>query len=142
MRMLKMKNKQLISTIEERLPQEIKESKNIDKYVEPFIGGGALFFYLMNNYKIKESYIFDINKELILTYNVIKNNHRELIEKLSILQEEYVPRNQDDRKEYYLNIRSTFNNDIVDFENYSEEHITRASYTIFMNKTCFNGLFS
>lgn len=40
----------------------------------------------MNNYKIKESYIFDINKELILTYNVIKNNHRELIEKLSILQ--------------------------------------------------------
>ena len=66
--------KQLISTIEERLPQEIKESKNIDKYVEPFIGGGALFFYLMNNYKIKESYIFDINKELILTYNVIKNN--------------------------------------------------------------------
>ena len=53
--------KQLISTIEERLPQEIKESKNIDKYVEPFIGGGALFFYLMNNYKIKESYIFDIN---------------------------------------------------------------------------------
>ncbi|WP_294005754.1 DNA adenine methylase [uncultured Methanobrevibacter sp.] len=95
----------------------------------------------MNNYKIKESYIFDINKELILTYNVIKNNHRELIEKLSILQEEYVPRNQDDRKEYYL-IRSTFNNDIVDFENYSEEHITRASYTIFMNKTCFNGLFS
>ena len=43
-----------------------------------------------------------------------------------------MPRNQDDRKEYYLNIKSTFNNDIVDFENYSEEHITRASYTIFM----------
>ena len=39
--------------------------KQFNNYFEPFIGGGALFFYLMNNYKIKESYIFDINKEII-----------------------------------------------------------------------------
>lgn len=135
--------KQLISTIEDRLPKEIKESRKIEKYVEPFIGGGALFFYLMNNYEIKESYIYDINKELILAYNVIKNNPKELIEKLATLQEEYVPKEQDDRKEYFLNIRQSFNNvaNTFDFDNYSEDHITRAAYTIFMNKTCFNGLF-
>lgn len=135
--------KQLIPTIEDRLPKEIKESRKIEKYVEPFIGGGALFFYLMNNYEIKESYIYDINKELILAYNVIKNNPKELIEKLATLQEEYVPKEQDDRKEYFLNIRQSFNNvaNSFDFDNYSEDHITRASYTIFMNKTCFNGLF-
>jgi len=134
---------QLLTTIEDKFPDEIKKSRKIDKYFEVFVGGGALYFHLMNNYDIKESYIYDINKELILTYNVIKNNPKELIELLSDLKAEYVPLEQDDRKEYYLNIRTKFNEDLktFDFNNYSDAHITRASYVIFMNKTCFNGLF-
>ncbi len=134
---------QLLTTIEDKFPDEIKKSRKIDKYFEVFVGGGALYFHLMNNYDIKESYIYDINKELILTYNVIKNNPKELIELLSDLKAEYVPLEPDDRKEYYLNIRTKFNEDLktFDFDNYSDEHITRASYIIFMNKTCFNGLF-
>ena len=134
---------QLLKTIEDRLPSEIKKTHKINKYFEVFVGGGALFFHLMNNYEVKESYIYDINKELILTYNVIKKSPDELIELLSILQDEYVPLEQDDRKEYYLKIRSSFNLDLKDFDydNYSDEHITRASQIIFMNKTCFNGLF-
>ena len=97
----------------------------------------------MNNYEVKESYLFDINKELILTDDVIKKSPKELIELLSNLQEEYVPLEQDNRKEYYLNIRSLFNENLKDFDydNYSEEHIVRASQVIFTNKTCFNGLF-
>ena len=55
---------QLIPEIEKRLPVEIKKTRTVEKYFEPFIGGGALFFYLMSNYKIKKSYISDINKEL------------------------------------------------------------------------------
>ena len=109
--------KQLIETIESRIPDEIKSSMKIDKYFEPFVGGGALFFYLMSNYQISEAYIYDINRELILTYNAIKNNPNELIEELKILSDEYIPKGQDERK------------------------IQRAAYTIFMNKTCFNGLF-
>ncbi len=134
---------QLLNTIEDKFPTEIKKSRKINKYFEVFVGGGALFFHLMNNYEVKESYLFDINKELILTYNVIKKSPKELIKLLSSLQEEYVPLEQDDRKEYYLNIRNLFNESLKDFDydNYSEGHVVRASQVIFMNKTCFNGLF-
>ena len=134
---------QLLSTIENRFPKEIKKSMKIDKYFEVFVGGGALYFYLMNNYNVKESYLYDINKELILTYNVIKNSPKELIEMLLNLQEDYLLLDNENKKNYYLNIRTNFNDDlkIFDFENYSDAHVIRASYIIFMNKTCFNGLF-
>jgi DNA adenine methylase len=134
---------QLLTTIENSLPNEIKKSRKIDKYFEIFVGGGALYFHLMNNYEIKNSYLYDINPELILTYNVIKNNPKELIKLLSELQENYVPLEEDERKEYYLNIRSKFNEDLKEFnfDNYSDAHVVRASQIIFMNKTCFNGLF-
>lgn len=134
---------QLLTVIEDKFPNDIKKNKKINKYFEVFVGGGALYFDLMNNYDVKESYIYDINQELILTYKVIKNNPKELIELLFDLQEKYVPLNQEDRKKYFLNIRTKFNEDLkdFDFENYNDSHIIRASYVIFMNKTCFNGLF-
>lgn len=138
---------QLLTTIEDSFPKEIKKTLKINKYFEVFVGGGALYFYLMNNYDVGEAYLYDINPELILTYNVIKENPKELINLLSDLQEEYVPLGQEDRKEYYLNIRHNFNENLVDFDfdieshNCSDEQVTRASQVIFMNKTCFNGLF-
>lgn len=135
--------RQLIPEIEKNLPPQIKKHKKIDQYFEPFIGGGALFFHLSNNYTINHSVISDVNNELILTYNVIKKDHKKLIEYLHTLAEEYIPLTEENRKEYYLNIRSQFNNDLIDFDYnvYDEESVIRASYIIFMNKTCFNGLF-
>ena len=135
--------KQLIKEIESRLPQEIKDSKKIDKYFEPFVGGGAVYFYLMANYKVKKSYLYDVNKELILTYNVIKFNPKELIEELKRLSEEYLPKKNDKRSEFFYNIRNSFNENLktFDFENYDESHAKRAAQIIFLNKTCFNGLF-
>lgn len=135
--------KQLIGEIESRLPEEIKKSGKIDKYFEPFVGGGAIFFHLISNYEINEAYLFDINRELILVYNVIKKNPEKLIFYLEELAGEFLPKSQEDRKEFFLEVRQKFNDAIsdFDFDNYSEEHIIRASYTIFMNKTCFNGLF-
>ena len=53
--------RQLIPEIEKRLPLSIKKTGKIEKYFEPFIGGGALFFYLMSNYDIKKAYISDVN---------------------------------------------------------------------------------
>ncbi len=134
---------QLLSTIEDRFPSEIKKSLKIKKYFEVFVGGGAVYFYLMNKYDVKKSYLYDINQELILTYNAIKNNPKELIKLLSDLQEEYIPLEHEDRKNYYLDIRKDFNKDLkeFDFDSYSDAHIVRASQVIFMNKTCFNGLF-
>ena len=119
--------KQLIETIESKFPDEIRSSRKIEKYFEPFVGGGALFFYLMSNYTISEAYIYDINRELILTYEAIKNNPNELIEELKVLSEEYIPKEQAERKKMFLNIRQKFNDAIpdFDFENYNEEYIQR-----------------
>ena len=139
--------KQLLNVLEDNLPVDVKSSKEIDKYFECFVGGGALYFHLMNNYSIKKSYLYDINSELILTYKVIQNKPKDLIGKLTVLQEDYYSqKEQEDKKKYYLNVRKKFNethNDLLfDFSNnMTEDQVERASYIIFMNKTCFNGLF-
>lgn len=134
---------QLISEIEKRFPSEIKKSKTIKKYFEPFIGGGALFFYLMSNYKVKKAFISDINPEVILTYDVIKNNPKDLIEELNLLKKNYKKNNFIENKNYFYKVRHKFNESLksFDFKNYSEKHILRAAHLIFLNKTCYNGLF-
>lgn len=135
--------KQLINSIENCLPQKIKDEKVIQKYFEPFLGGGAVFFYLYNNYDIKQAYLYDINKELILTYNVVKNNPEKLISYLKSYSDEYLPLDTNCRKEYFYDIRKQFNDNLEDFnyDIFSDEHILRASQMIFLNRTCFNGLY-
>jgi DNA adenine methylase len=134
---------QLINEVEEVLPDYIKKGGTIKKYFEPFVGGGAIFFYLIRNYDVKEAFLYDINKELILVYNVIKKNPNELINLLDIHSNKFLPKNDEERKEYFLNIRKTFNTNLktFNFNKYRNEHIIRAAHTIFLNKTCFNGLF-
>ncbi len=134
---------QLIPEIEKRLPKKIKKDKYINRYVEPFVGGGAVFFHLKNNYNIENSFLFDINKELILCYKVVQKNHKELIIKLQRLEKNYLNKSKEERKEIYYDTRALYNvrmNDF-DFANYNFEWVDRASQTIFLNKTCFNGLF-
>lgn len=135
--------KQVIKFIDNKLPSDIKESKVIDSYFEPFLGGGAIFFHLVNRYKIKQAYLGDINKELILTYLVVKKNPKKLISLLKTYSDEYLPLNFDLRNEYYYNIRQDFNDNLdnFDYENFSNEHVLRASQMIFLNRTCFNGLY-
>ncbi len=72
-----------------RLPRNILQSRTIDNYIEPFLGGGAMFFFLRKNYNIKTSYLFDVNKELIVGYKAIKNNLNELIDQLCSFEKEY-----------------------------------------------------
>jgi len=133
----------LAKKIEEYLPDHIKESKEIDYYFEPFFGGGGLFCYLTNNYNIKKAYINDINKDLMLSYTVVQNDVDLLIKYLRCLRNDFIEKSHEGRKNYYLNIRSKFNQQLsnFDYDNYSKEHVKRAAYIIFMNKTCFNGLF-
>lgn len=135
--------RQLIPEIEKRLPHEVKDTGIIQNYLEPFIGGGALFFYLMSNYDIKHAYISDINKELILIYSVIKQDSQKLIEYLKDLEAAFLKLDYDKRKKFYLNIRREFNDQLktFDFNKYGDDTIIRASWSIFMNKTGFNGLF-
>lgn len=123
---------QLLNELVKKLPFE--NYNNITKYAEPFVGGGAVLFYILNNYNIKEVYISDINSKLIITYKMIKKNVDELIIKLEKIQEEYLRLDENSRKIYYLEKRKEFN-----LSNLNDIDI--ATLFIFLNKTCFNGLY-
>lgn len=134
---------QLLNELSDRLPQKIIKSGVIYKYIEPFVGGGALFFYLKRKFRIKESLLLDINRELIIGYKVIQNNHRNLIKLLAQYQNMYLKMSEDERKKFYYSTRKLYNKQIseFDYENYNEKWVKRAAQLIFLNKTCFNGLF-
>ena len=133
---------QLLDELVQHLPANLKNTEIIESYVEPFVGGGAMFFYLKSKYHIKKSFLFDINRELIVGYKVMQNNHKQLIDKLQKIESEYLSRTEEKRKEYYYKIRDTYNKQMqkFDYENYNDTWIERASNLIFLNKTCYNGL--
>ncbi|RQD81792.1 MAG: DNA adenine methylase [Methanocalculus sp. MSAO_Arc2] len=133
---------QLLPELVRRLPPEIAHGE-ITRYVEPFIGGGALFFALHEQYDVAQSYLYDINCELILCYTVIQKDAEALIEKLDHLRSEYYTRDEEKRKAFYYEIRDRFNRQLqeISFADYNPDWITRAAGIIFLNRTCFNGLF-
>jgi DNA adenine methylase len=134
---------QILSELELRLPLHIKRSGIIDRYVEPFMGGGAFFFLLKRDYKIRKSFLVDINRELIIVYKVVQKTPLKLIEKLKNLEELFIKQSREDRKELFYEIRYLFNQQITDFDykKYNNDWVERASSLIFLNRTCFNGLF-
>jgi DNA adenine methylase len=133
---------QLLEQIAKHLPQELIEGK-IDFYIEPFIGGGAVFFWIAQNFNIKEFYLSDINQELILLYKTIQKDVSSLVEELKKIENEYLILNEEKRKIYFLNKRESYNNfkDKIDIKNFDISWFSRAAQIIFLNKTCFNGLF-
>ena len=111
--------------------------KSIIKYAEPFVGGGAVLFDILSKYSLKEIYISDINAELINTYKMIRDNPDKLIKILSNMKNEFISLNINDRKNYYLYKRERFNFLKIN----DNEAMEKAALMIFLNKTCFNGLF-
>ncbi|HEY0196589.1 MAG TPA: Dam family site-specific DNA-(adenine-N6)-methyltransferase, partial [Methanobacterium sp.] len=132
---------QLLGELEKRLPSEILQDRTIPQYVEPFVGGGAMFFFLQSRYKIQESFLSDSNEDLILTYKVIKSSAQELIDELLEIESFHIQKSEEKRKENYYSIRESYNSQKINYQNQSLEWIKRASYFIFLNKTCFNGLY-
>jgi len=133
---------QLLNEFSKRLPEELK-GKKITKYVEPFIGGGAFFFYLNRNFAFDQCYICDVNEELILSYRVIQKSVKKLILQLERLESDYLSINDKKREEFYYEIRDTFNQKLpeINFRKYNSEWIERTAQIIFLNRTCYNGLF-
>lgn len=82
--------RQLLLELENRLPNSILENKVIERYVEPFVGGGALFFHLQNNYQVKKSILLDVNMELIMAYKTIQNDFKYLISILKDMEDEHL----------------------------------------------------
>lgn len=111
-------------------------------YFEPFLGGGALFFDLQKKGKIKSAFLSDINPELILCYLTIRDNVDSVIKDLEIIERRF-PKRDKTRKKFYYSIREKWNSKIcLDATNISKYQASkRTAMTIFLNKTCFNGLF-
>jgi len=135
--------RQLLSEIDNLLALDIKNG-TIKKYAEPFFGGGAVFFHLIEKYNIEKSYISDLNIELILLYKVVQNHVEDLIIELQTISNKFFNcKDEDERSELYYQVRKDFNKNVntFDLEILNDMHIKRASEIIFLNKTCFNGLF-
>jgi DNA adenine methylase len=123
---------QLISEIEKNLPNSA-----IDTYVEPFVGSGAVLFWVLGEFsRLEKAVANDINEDLINTYKTIQSTPKELISILEILQEEYhsLDNLAEEKKEYYYQKRELFNKR-------QQTQITHSALFIFLNRTCFNGLY-
>ena len=126
---------QLINDIEKALPTNITQTNFT--YIEPFVGSGAVLFWMLNNFpNLKKAVINDINEDLINTYKTIASNPKELISILEILQNEYhsLEGNEENKKLYYYQKRELYNTR-------KSEQIGQAALFIFLNRTCFNGLY-
>jgi DNA adenine methylase len=133
---------QLLGEFNKRLPKELKTGE-ITKYAEPFIGGGAVFFSLNQKFSFEQCTICDANNELILTYRVIKKSVKQLIDKLEILESDYLAKDEKNRELLYYEVRDVFNRRLpeMNFQKYGPGWVERAAWIIFLNRTCFNGLF-
>ena len=126
---------QLITEIEKSLPYEITNEKFT--YIEPFVGSGAVLFWMLNNFpKLEKAVINDINEDLINTYKTIASKPKELISILQQLQNEFhsLENKPEEKKEYYYQKRELYNTR-------KEEQSGQAALFIFLNRTCFNGLY-
>lgn len=126
---------QLIKNIQNSLPANFKDKKNVT-YIEPFVGGGAVLFWILRSFNnITRAIINDINPDLTCAYSVIKNKPFLLIEYLENVQLEYFSYStEDERREFFLKQREIFNTK-------KNNDVERAGLFIFLNRTCFNGLY-
>ncbi len=125
---------QLLHEISNKVPFNTKDTFT---YVEPFVGSGAVLFWLLNNYpNINRAVINDINADLCNCYKTIKNNVSALIEILLELEDEYLSKepNSDERKDLYYAKRNRYNERSCSL-------VEHAALFIFLNRTCFNGLY-
>lgn len=128
---------QLLEDFEKYYPLQLRRG-SIKRYIEPFVGGGAVLFDILQKYNISEAFIFDINEELINAYKAIKYCVDDLIGELDKLETKYINIDCSCRKEMYYEVRDSYNS-IKLKDNHLD--IMKAAYLIFLNRTCFNGLY-
>lgn len=125
---------QLLGEIEKSLPDNFASIEDV-VYVEPFVGGGAVLFWLLQRYSnISRAIINDINSDLINVYSVVKVSPDKLVRELQQFESAYIRLGARERKDYYAEQRSLFN------EKSASKEVMAALF-VFLNRTCFNGLY-
>lgn len=127
---------QLISEIDQLVNQIVNKTNKQFCYIEPFLGGGAVLFHILNQFdNIENIIINDINYNLVNAYREIQTNHLELVNLLLDVETDfYTLKTIEEQQKFYLAKREKFNS----IDNYSTEKI---ALFLFLNKTCFNGLY-
>lgn len=125
---------QLLQQLERQLPTDLHEEEFT--YIEPFVGGGAMLFYMLQNFmNIKQVVINDINRNLTEAYRVIKQEPEGLVYRLKQIEKQYLNiTTEDRRKNFYLEMRRRFNEEVL-------SSLDKSAILIFLNRTCFNGLY-
>jgi DNA adenine methylase len=126
---------QILVEIRRKYPAEL--GKTITKYAEPFVGAGAVLFDVLSRYDMREVYISDINRELTATYTAVRDHIKELVETLKKFEDEYLSADDECRKKIYYANRDRFNF----LKAADKENAELAALFIFLNRTCFNGLY-
>lgn len=126
---------QLIEQLVASLPGDFGSWKDVT-YIEPFVGGGAMLFHMLQTYSnIKSAVINDINPDLAMCYTVVRDSPMELLSALSELQQQYYSlTNEDERRQYFLDERARYNTRALG-------RIENSALFLFLNRTCFNGLY-
>ena len=126
---------QLIEQLNAQLPADFDSLENIT-YIEPFVGGGAMLFYMLQHYpNINHAIINDINPDLTTCYRTVRDNPKELIASLQDIENTYLSLNTEEaRKEFFMVVRNRYNEKNLD-------PIENTTKFFFLNKTCSNGLY-
>lgn len=123
----------LLSVLDSHFPDFISKNKPFI-YVESFLGGGAVFFHIIKKYNVQKAYLNDVNRNLINTYKDIKENVEDLIVVLQKLEGDYKNlKSVSSKKKFFLKARKGFNQ--------MKKSVKKSAYLIFLNKTCFNGIY-
>jgi DNA adenine methylase len=115
----------------------------VQNYYELFLGSGAVFFNLIQDFSFKNVILSDINEELILVYKVVQNNVGELMQMIDQYKNKYSKLSDIDKAKFYYEMRNSYNVQRfnINHKKYSDNWISRAAQMIFLNKTCYNGLY-
>jgi DNA adenine methylase len=134
--------RQLLEQLKSHFPPEL-ENGLITRYVEPFIGSGAVFFDLSQNYEVAECLISDVNPELILVYKTIQHHVDGLIEHLRKIEGDYLALGDAERRDFYYQIRARYNQqrEAISYREFVSKWVERSAYMLFLNRTGYNGLF-
>ena len=126
---------QLIDQLEAKLPADFDQWENVT-YIEPFVGGGAMLFYMLQTHSnIKKAIINDINPDLTTCYRVVCDNSDAVVNSLKEIQKEYYAlRSEEERKQFFMQRRDEFNTKALD-------DVRNTTLFFFLNRTCFNGLY-
>ena len=126
---------QLIDQLDMQLPADFGNWENAT-YIEPFVGGGAMLFYMLQRYpNIEHAVINDINPDLVTCYRTVRDNPKQLIESLADIEMAYLAlETEERRKDFFMAVRERYNEKNLD-------PIENTTKFFFLNRTCFNGLY-